>query len=174
MILENNRLPMSRANYFLSFLMNKMRIMTDDNRELPIEWNMMHMYSSCQLAKIAAVKRGLDPEFAGIIATLHDVAVIYTGKRENHAVNGEKYIHELISMYNKEEKNYYPPISKNEEDTIISAVIQHSDKGNNSKEEYTELMKDVDSFDRFLHGVETKDYHLERARNYAEDIGIKL
>ena len=174
MILENNSIPMARANYFLTFLMNEMRIMTDDDRDLPIKWNMMHMYSSCQLAKISAIKRGLDPELSGIIAALHDIAVVYTGKKEKHAENGEKYVRDLISMYNKEDKPYYPPISQEEEHTIISAVIQHSDKETRTSEDYTELLKDVDSFDRLLHGIKTKDSHLTRAKNYAMDIGIDI
>ena len=134
----------------------------------------MHMYSSSQLAKILAFKRNLDPELAGLIAALHDISVIYTGKKERHAENGESYIRELIATYNKEDKPYYPPITVEEEEIIVSAVIQHSDKGSVTKDEYVELLKDVDSFDRLLHGIKTKDDHFKRAQNFAQEIGIEL
>jgi hypothetical protein len=35
-------------------------------------------------------------------------------------------------------------------------------------------MKDVDSFDRFLHGIKTKIDHLTRAQNFGNEIGIEI
>ncbi len=32
------------------------------------EWNIMHMYSSAQLAKLLAIKRGIDPELVALTA----------------------------------------------------------------------------------------------------------
>ena len=65
-----------------AMLFDEWRKLNNDCRDLPIEWNVMHMYTSAQLAKLLASKRSIDPEKAALVATLHDIAVVETGKHE--------------------------------------------------------------------------------------------
>lgn len=61
-----------RVNRIVSMLLEEMRDLTDEGRDLPIRWNVMHMFSSSQLAKVLALRRGIDAELASIAAALHD------------------------------------------------------------------------------------------------------
>ncbi len=67
-----------RVNRLVSVLFEEMKDLSDEGRDLPIRWNVMHMFSSSQLAKVLAMRRGLDPELAAIAAALHDIAVVAT------------------------------------------------------------------------------------------------
>ncbi|WP_427340755.1 hypothetical protein [Caloranaerobacter sp. DY30410] len=50
------RLPVKRLNRILSMLLLEMKDLSDEDRDLPIRWNIMHMYTSLQIAKILALK----------------------------------------------------------------------------------------------------------------------
>lgn len=43
-----------------------MKDLADDGRDLPVRWHIMHMYSSSQLAKLLAMRRGIEPELAAV------------------------------------------------------------------------------------------------------------
>lgn len=45
-----------RLNRILSILFSEMKDLSDEDRDLPIRWNVMHMYTSSQIAKILALK----------------------------------------------------------------------------------------------------------------------
>ena len=63
----------------------------------------MHMYSSSQIAKILALRRGLDMKLASIAAAIHDIAVIITKRAQGHAENAEIYVREVVAKYNNNE-----------------------------------------------------------------------
>jgi uncharacterized protein len=44
----------------------------------------------------------------------------------------------------------------------VNAIIQHSDKETNLGDSFVELLKDVDSLDRYLHGIKSEGAYLER------------
>lgn len=44
---------------------------------------------------------------------------------------------------------------------IINAIIKHSDKETYSNDSFVELLKDIDSVDRYLHGIKSEDAYLE-------------
>lgn len=163
-----------RVNRILSMLYGEMRTLTDEGRELPVRWNVMHMYSSSQLAKIIALKRGIDPELASLAAALHDIAVIKTKRRENHALSAEPYVRETIHKYNDGSGATLPKITKEEEDILVNAIKLHGDKNTYSDDPFTELLKDVDSVDRYLHGVKTENDYLERCRRTLSGLGINI
>lgn len=71
-----------RLNRILSILFSEMKDLSDEDRDLPIRWNVIHMYTSSQIAKILALKRGIDPELAGIAAALHDIGVVKTKRHK--------------------------------------------------------------------------------------------
>jgi len=167
------RLSFRRLNRILTMLLADMKDLTDEGRDFPIRWNIMHMYSSSQLAKLLAMHRGIEPELAGIAAALHDIGVVVTKKHEGHAEAGEKYVYEFIEKYNHESRAKLPPVSKEETEKVVNAIIKHSDKETNSHDPFVELLKDVDSLDGYLHGVKAEGARLERCKMAIKELGIK-
>jgi uncharacterized protein len=168
------KFPVERLNRILSMLFSEMKDLSDDDRDFPIRWSVMHMYSSSQIAKMLALKRGMDPELAGIAAALHDLGAVVTGRHENHAEAGEKYVCEAIDNYNSTFRGNLPVITKSETYLIVNAIIQHSQKEIVSDNPFIELLKDVDSIDRYLHGVKTGGAHLERCCRVLNELGMEL
>ena len=159
------RLEVRRLNRILSYLFEETRSLSDEDRELPMKWSMMHMYTSSQLGTLIALKRGLNPELLGIIAAIHDIGAIYTKKREKHAQNASEYVYEILEIYNNTLRGNLPIINDDERHTIHEAVVNHSDKDIISMDPYIEAMKDVDSLDRYLHGINTKGGHITHLNN---------
>lgn len=115
------------------------------------------MYSSTQLGKLVALKRGLNPEFAGLVCAFHDIYTLHTGKYEEHDVKAADYVREIAEEYNKRWGNKLSIISDEEIERIIRAVRGHSDKIAITDDPYAELLKDVDSLDAYLHGLEPQE-----------------
>lgn len=124
----NKKLSMRRLNRILTMLLSEMKDLTDEGRDLPIRWNIMHMYSSSQLAKLLAIHRGIDPELAGIAAALHDIGVVMTQKHEGHAEVAPQYVYDFLEKYNRESEGRLPKVIKEEMDTLVNAILQHSEK----------------------------------------------
>ena len=162
---DNMKLAMKRLNRILSYLFNDIKNLSDEDRDLPMRWSAMHMYSTSQLGVLVALKKGLNPELLGIIAALHDIGAVKTKRRENHAKNASKYVYEIIELYNSTLRGNLPVINESEVNIIHEAIINHSDKGIKSEDPYIEAMKDIDSLDRYLHGIETKGDHLTHLNN---------
>ena len=161
-----------RLNRILTYLFEEMKVLDDCGRDLPIRWNMMHMYTSTQLAKLIALKRHLDIELSGLIAALHDIAVVRTKRRANHALEAKRFVIEIVNTYNNEIRGNLPIITESELDIIIEAIIHHSEKDIISDSPYVELMKDVDSIDRFLHGIKTEEEYLIRCKKVFNELNL--
>ncbi|MBD3190313.1 MAG: HD domain-containing protein [Candidatus Heimdallarchaeota archaeon] len=142
-----------RLNRIVGIIHKKTLELSEDDRELPIVWSVMHMYSTMQLAKIVALKRGINPELAALTAVFHDCFTLLTGSTEDHGKNAEKYIREIIDDYNSDLSGELAKISEEEMNRIIYAVSVHSNKKEIVNDSLAELMKDVDSLDGFLHGM---------------------
>ncbi len=162
-----------RVNRIVSMLLEEMRSMSDEGRDLPIRWSVMHMYSSSQLAKVLALRRGMDMELASIAAALHDITVIVTGKTESHAEVAEKHVRDAISRYNNGQWTKLPKVTKDEENMLVEAIVQHSDKEVYSGNPLAELLKDVDSLDRYLHGVKSEGAYLDRCHKPLREFGVE-
>ena len=167
------KLDVRRLNRLLSNLYSDMKNLSDKDRDLPMKWSVMHMYSSSQLAVLMALKKDLDPELLGIIAAIHDIGAVKTKRRENHARNASEYIYELVEQYNSTWIGNLDKITKEELEIIHEAVINHSDKEIVSKNPYVEAMKDVDSLDRYLHGIKIKGGHISHLENMLELFSIE-
>lgn len=165
-------MKVKRLNRLLEMLFEEMSVLINEGRELPVLWDVMHLYSSLQVAKILAMKRGLDLELAAITAAFHDIAVVATKKTNNHAQNAEKFVREITRDYNQNITNYRLQITNEELEIIISVVIKHSEVEIFSEDPYVELLKDVDSFDKYLHGIETEGYFLIRSKNVIKELGL--
>ncbi len=109
----------------------------------------MHMFSSSQLAKIYALKHSLNPELSSIIAILHDIAVVNGKFRKNHDSLAKPYVIEEINDFNSAyEKDLN--ITEEEISIILMAISTHSQKDIYTDNLYSEMLKNVDSLDRFL------------------------
>lgn len=161
-----------RLNRILSMLLSEMKDLTDEGRDLPIRWNIMHMHSSSQLAKLLAIHRGIDPELAGIAAALHDIGVVMTKKHEGHAEIAPSYVYDFVERYNRESGTKLSKVTQEETDVIVNAIIQHSDKEICSDDPFVELLRDVDSLDAYLHGVKIEGGRLERSQRVMKELGI--
>jgi len=168
-----NQLNVVRVNKIISMLFEEMRTLSDDERDLPIVWNVMHMYSSSQLAKIIALRRGIDMELASIAGAIHDIAVIVTKKTDGHAKKVEMYVRDVIDKYNNKWSGNIPIITKEEESLLVNAITKHSDKEIYSNDLFVELLKDIDSIDRYLHGIKTEGAYIERCNRVLKELGIE-
>ena len=166
-------MDVKRVNRLVSVLFEEMKDLSDEGRDLPIRWNVMHMFSSSQLAKVLAMRRGMDPELAAIAAALHDIAVVATKRTEGHAQIAEHHVRDAIARYNNGPWTRLPKITKKEEDMLVKAIVQHSDKEAVTDDPLVELLKDVDSLDRYLHGVKTEGAYLERCNRVPREVGIE-
>jgi 8-oxo-dGTP pyrophosphatase MutT (NUDIX family) len=154
-------------------LLSEMKDLSDEGRDFPIRWNIMHMHSSSQLAKLLAIHRGIDPELAGIAAALHDIGVVMTKKHEGHAEAALSYVYDFIERYNRESGARLSKVTQEETETIVKAIVQHSEKELNSDDPFVELLRDVDSIDAYLHGIEIAGGRLERCKRVMRELGIE-
>lgn len=171
-----NQVPaieVSRLNTILTMLFDKIKNKSEEGQVLPIMWQMMHMFSCSQLAKLVAMKRDLDPELAGLIAALHDIGVIELNIRQDHGKKGGSLVIKWCETYNDQFADDEGLITTSEIATIKAAVEQHSEKDIYTDEDYIELMKDVDALDRYFHGVETKGDYVPRCIRVLEELGIQ-
>ena len=171
---NQKRFSVRRLNRILAKLLSEMKDLTDEGRDFPIRWNIMHMYSSSQLAKLLAIRRGIDPELAGIAAALHDIGVVMTKKHEGHADAARPYVHDFVERYNRETGMKHANVTEKETEAIVKAVILHSEKDSNSNDPFVELLRDVDSIDAYLHGVEIEGGRLERCKRVMKELGIEM
>ena len=146
-------LPVWRLNRILSLIQKRIQILSETEREIPIVWSTMHMYTTVQLAKLIAIQRKLDPELAGLVCAFHDIYSLLTGKYKDHGILAEKYIREIIAEYNEIAREELPLITIAEIECIISSAKVHSEKMIKEENEYSELLKDVDSLDSYLAGT---------------------
>lgn len=168
-----SQLNVVRVKSLLCMLYEEMKASTDDGRDIPIVWNVMHMFSSSQVAKIIALRRGMNMELASIAATLHDIAVIVTKKTKDHAEIAEKYVRDAIQRFNDADCISAQKITGGEINIIVNAIINHSDKEKYSNDTFVELLKDIDSVDRYLHGIKSEGAYLERCNRVFIELGIK-
>ncbi len=165
-------LPVWRLNGILSIIDKRMRSLDLNGRFVPISWSTKHMYSTSQLAKIIALKRGIDPELAGLTCAFHDIYTIHTGLTKDHGIRGEKYIREIITEYNKKWQSKLPIITEDEVEHIIKAIRDHSDKITVTNDPLAELVKDVDSLDSYLHGMTTDKRRNLRINRLLKELDI--
>lgn len=165
-------MKINRLNEIIVMLFNEIRGLSDEGRDYPMLWSIMHMFSSSQLAKILALRRGSDVELASVAAVLHDIAVIKTKKSEGHAQKAEKYVREVIEKHNNSVSEECLKLTKAEESILVHAIIQHSDKEIYTDDPLVEILKDVDSVDRYLHGVKTEGAYFERCNRVFKELGI--
>ena len=117
------------------------------------------------------MKRGLSIELATVIAALHDLSVYDTGSYKEHAHKSAELAKKLLGDFNETEQKI-----------ILGAINNHSDKQAYSKDPYTELIKDADTFDCCLYDdtvyenekpPEIAKEYMNRYRKVKEELGLK-
>jgi len=144
----------------------------DSNRENSIAWELKHSSSTIQLAKILAEKRGLNTEYAEIIAALHDISAIETGSYEKHAAKGAEIAGKILMESGD--------FSNEEIDVIVEAIANHSEKQTYTDKKYVELAKDADTLDCFLYDqdiyhekpAESKKEYFKRIIKIRKELGL--
>lgn len=166
------RLSVRRLNRILTTLLSDMKDRTDEGKDFSVHWNIMHMYSSSQLAKLLAMHRGIEAELAGIAAALHDIGIVMTKKLEGHAEAAERYVYDFLKKYNLKWGRKPLQVTEEEMEKIVKAIVQHSEKEVSTSDPFVELLKDVDSLDGYLHGVTPEGGRLDRCKRVIEELGI--
>lgn len=115
----------------------------NSKRENSIEWELKHSSSCIQVGRILAEKRGLDVKLVEMIAALHDIYAIRTGKYKDHAKKGAKIAEGILKRLTM--------LNGGEIRTIVDAIRNHSDKQIYSSDPYIEVAKDLDTLDCFLY-----------------------
>ncbi len=161
-----------RSNCMLVMLYNEWKTHENIDRPLEIEWNIMHMFSSSQIAKLYAIKHDLDVELCSLIAILHDIAVVEARVRENHDKIAEDFVIKATERYNTVARKNLPEITDEELSIIVEAVTVHSDKDVYSDNKYVEMLKDVDSLDRYLYGIQSDGAYSERILSFMDDLSL--
>ncbi len=168
-------LPVWRLNQVMTIIQERIDgVIEREDREIPMVWSVMHMHTSAQLAKLLALKRGLDPELAGLVCAFHDIYTLLTGKRKEHGTRGASYVREIASEYNTRWGSDIGSIKRDEIELIVQAIARHSDKTKIHDEPYTELLKDIDSLDPFFHGLEPLKMNgrLDRVISSLDELGF--
>ena len=166
------RLETKRANRLMLMLFDEWKHHDNEGRPLKVEWNIMHMFTSSQIAKMYALKKGLDPEICAMTAVLHDIAVVEGKFRENHDELATGYVKGAVQRYNEGGRYNRGEITAEELELILSAVTVHGHKDEVSENPYAEMIKDVDSLDAYLHGLNTEKSRETRVRAFLEEVGI--
>ena len=101
----------------------------------PCRNGFIHLYGVSQFAVLLARKRGMDEELAAVSGMLHDLWSYTSGNAFNHAVHSA-----ALSRRSLAEVGGF---SKDEIDTIYTAILYHSKK-DETHEPFDELLKDAD------------------------------
>lgn len=143
----------------------------DDEKDVSVEWIVLHLATVSQLAHLLALKRGKsgeDLELARVAGMLHDIGLLVNmGMEHKHAVNGDEKAKEILQEVGG--------FSDEEVKMITNAVTKHSEKdrvGNWLEE----LMKDADVLDCSLHGSDFSpfEHHFKRVKSLERELNIKL
>lgn len=118
-------------------------IKSDKDREDSIVFEFMHACGSIQIARLLAQKRKLDVDIAATATILHDIGTIKSGKHKDHAKLGAPIAEKILKQVGG--------FSEKEIEIITQAIQHHSEKEIDSRQPYTELVKDADVFECSLY-----------------------
>ena len=126
-----------------------------------------HSYGVASLARLLAMKRGLDSEIAAMIGHLHDIGrILYNLVDESHgpigAIEAEKILWGTL-QFNEDEIS------------VIGKAIQNHSQKDNVGNAYDELIKDADLLERYLWDSRyfQGEVNTKRLANIMAEIGLK-
>lgn len=111
-----------------------------------------HSIQVCILCQLYAKKRNLNSELASIIGLFHDYAQMINHSSFQHGIRSAQMIKKYLIDFNDEEI-----------EIITNAISRHSDK-NKKDDPYSELIKDMDLYAKYLEEpcYVFKDYEKQR------------
>ena len=148
------------------------------DRDFSIYWSTSHMTTTAQIMRLLAVSRGLDADICAIAGAIHDIATMESGKTENHMTRSLDYIAPLIREYN--ESSYVTEetlkITESEIMLLEEIIPQHgrTPKDIVTENPYVETLKDADSIDRYLQGVEATESEMPRLIKVFSELGVNI
>ncbi len=164
----------SKSDKIQDLVVELLEVNRDIERDQPYSWSLKHIISCSQICKILASVRGINRETAAISGAIHDLAIIKTGKFDNHGPLGAPMVEEFLSNYNQKFGEKHGFLSQEEIDQIVQATRNHTLKKIFSENAFDELIKDADSLDRFLHGKKTFDFYYERSKEALKDMDLNI
>lgn len=163
-----------RAKRLMLMLYNEWKDFDNEGRKIRMEWSIMHMFTSSHLAKLYALRFSLDPDLCSMIAILHDIATIEGKITDDHDKLATGYVLGAIQRYNEDGRYKLDPITPAETEIILGAITVHSDKETYTEEPYAEMLKNVDSLEKYLHNVGAGEEQQKRSLLLLKEFGIKL
>ena len=123
-----------------------------------------HLHGVSLAAAMIAKKRGEDPELASMAGLLHDLYAYKSGSYDDHAHKGADLAKKIL--------NDLGSVSKEELDTICSAIWHHNDK-ENTDSSMDEVLKDADVIDHSLTDPtkEVKSHETARYARLCDEFG---
>jgi HD superfamily phosphohydrolase YqeK len=170
--IEMKQIPNKRLEKIVELLIEEIDANYAENRDQPLPWSINHMYTCAQFSKLVAIIRNIDPEIAGIAGAIHDLYVIRMGIFGEHGPKGEPLVRDFLNDYNVIYAEEYGEISAEDVEKICLATKYHTDKENFTDDKFIELIKDVDAFDRFLHGQDIPKHYLPRCKAVLKDLKL--
>lgn len=164
----------SRFDKIQSLVLDLLEIKKDIDRDQPYIWSLTHAISCSQICKLLAASRGINVEIAAIAGVIHDLAIIVTGKFEEHGLIGAPLVEEFLTSYNLDYGEENGRVSDEEIKMIVQATKNHTLKKEFTDNDFDELIKDADSLDRFLHGKETFEFYHSRTNRALQNLGLKI
>ncbi|MDP6780099.1 MAG: HD domain-containing protein [Candidatus Latescibacteria bacterium] len=102
----------------------------------------VHLYGVSTVCVLLAIKRGLNPEVAGVAGMLHDVATYESGSSKEHAARGSVRAGEILAEIGR--------FAAEEITEISEAISTHSTKVEDHGP-MAELLKDADVLQPYLY-----------------------
>ena len=124
-----------------------------------------HLHGVSLAAAMIAKKRGEDPELASMAGLLHDLYAYKSGSYDDHAHKGADLAKKIL--------NDLGSVSKEELDTICSAIWHHNDK-ENTDSSMDEVLKDADVIHHCMNDLSKAVKEKEQARfdRLCEEFGM--
>jgi len=135
-----------------------------DNKERRCAY--VHLYGVSQACGLLAMKRGENVELVVIAGMLHDISSYATMSSDDHAHKGADMAKDILEALNI--------FSKDEIETICTAIYYHSDK-ELVHNPLDEILKDADVMQHVFYNplVAVKEHEQERFRRLIEELQMR-
>lgn len=135
-----------------------------DNKERRCAY--VHLYGVSQACGLLAMKRGENVELAVIAGMLHDISSYATMTSDDHAHKGADMAKDILEALNI--------FSKDEIETICTAIYYHSDK-ELVHNPLDEILKDADVMQHVFYNPldAVKEHEQERFRRLIEELQMR-
>jgi HD superfamily phosphodiesterase len=139
------------------------KTVNDILRQQESPWGYVHLYGVSATCVLLAVKRGLDPELAGVVGMLHDITTYKTGDRTDHAPRGAVEAQGILERLGS--------FTRDEITLISDAISRHAAK-DAVDGDMAELLKDADVLQPYLYNPGIESRFPERLKNILAELDL--